>query len=192
MTERTKSQSIAMQGAITRHGCVHHTGDDQNAPESTHTWKLTLPYPVSANRYWRSFVPRGRKVAVVVRSAEANAYRRDVAVLAKLAGISEPLTGRVALGIALYPRRPKDWQRRAAESDTWADTVQCIDLGNCEKVMADALNGIAWIDDKQLWRITLQKREPDDAGPRIEVTIANIGLWFYVSHPGTSAAHPAL
>lgn len=34
---------------------------------------LRLSYPVSANRYWRTFKNR------VVRSAEANAYRREVA-----------------------------------------------------------------------------------------------------------------
>lgn len=34
-----------------------------------------------------------------------------------------------------------------------------IDLGNCEKVASDALNGVAWRDDKQLVGITLRLGE---------------------------------
>jgi crossover junction endodeoxyribonuclease RusA len=46
-----------------------------------------------------------------------------------------------------------------------------MDLGNCEKVLSDALNGIAWLDDKQLRRIVLERCEPDDRGARVEIEI---------------------
>jgi len=36
---------------------------------------LSLPYPVSANRYWRSF--RAGSRAVVTVSAEAKVYKRE-------------------------------------------------------------------------------------------------------------------
>jgi hypothetical protein len=57
--------------------------------------RLTLPYPVSANRYWRSFVPRGHKRAIVTLSDEAKSYKSQVGWMCKQAGIRKPITGRV-------------------------------------------------------------------------------------------------
>lgn len=135
------------------------------------SWNLVLPYPVSANRYWRSFVPRGGNRAVTVVSDEAKAYREEVAWRARIAGMREPLQGRVAFSLLLYPPQPKDWAKRAAKNpDTWDDDVRCIDLGNAEKVLCDALNGIAWVDDKQIRRMLKDRCEPDGVA-RVEVTI---------------------
>lgn len=131
--------------------------------------RLTVPYPPSANRYWRTTVI-GRRVQTYV-SAEGKAYREDVAWRARVLGV-QPIAGRVALTVRLYPHRPQDWKRRQRKDpETWDDTVQCIDLGNCEKVLSDALNGVAWIDDKQHRRIVLERMEPDDQGARLEVEV---------------------
>lgn len=130
---------------------------------------LTLPYPPSANRYWRTAII-GRR-AQTYPSAEAKAYREEVAWRARAIGCT-PIIGRVALTVRLYPHRPQDWQRRQRKDpETWDDTVQCIDLGNCEKVLSDALNGVAWVDDKQHRRIVLERMAPDDLGARVEVEI---------------------
>jgi crossover junction endodeoxyribonuclease RusA len=133
---------------------------------------LTLPYPISANRYWRSFVPRGGSRAIVTVSDEAKAYKAEVGWRAKAAGLRIPLDGRVSVLVRLFPQRPQDWAKRAQRNpDTWDDDVRCIDLGNAEKVLSDALNGIAWVDDKQLRRIVLERCEPDEKGARVEVEI---------------------
>lgn len=134
------------------------------------TWRLSLPYPVSANRYWRAVTIKGH--AVMVPTKEAKAYRDTVGWRAKQAGIRQPLTGRVELTVRLFPARPQDWAKRAAKDpDTWDDTVRSIDLGNAEKVLSDALNGVAWVDDKQLRRIVLERCEPDGEA-RVEIEIA--------------------
>lgn len=131
---------------------------------------LTLPYPISANRYWRA-VSMGARLAMVP-TKEAKDYKAAVGWKAKSAGIRTPLNGRMALLIRLYPERPQDWAKRARKDpDTWDDTVRCIDLGNCEKVLSDALNGVVWVDDKQLRRIVLERCEPDEHGARVEVEI---------------------
>ena len=133
---------------------------------------LILPYPPSANRYWRHVTMRGRAVTLVSR--EAKAYREEVMHRAMLAKIM-PIDGRVALHIDLYPARPKDWAKRSqARPDDWDDTVQCMDLGNCEKVLSDALNGIAWHDDKQIFRMSKQRMVPDEHGARVVVTFSPI------------------
>ena len=144
------------------------------------TIRLRLPYPISANRYWATRVIRaratGKQMAMTYVTPEADAYKRDVAARARIAGLTQPLHGRVSLHVKLFPQRPQDWARRAAKNpDTWDDDVRCIDLGNCEKVLSDALNGIAWNDDKQLRHITLERCEPDGEA-RVEVTIDGVHL----------------
>lgn len=135
---------------------------------------LELPYPVSANRYWRSFVPRGQQRAIVVLSDEAKAYKQQVGWLAHQAGVRKPIAGRVQVEIALYPQRPQDWARRARRDPlAWDDTVQCLDLDNANKVLLDALNGIAIDDDRWVHRLVAQRMEPDGEG-RVVVTITRL------------------
>ena len=135
---------------------------------------LTLPYPVSANRYWRTAVVCGRARTYV--SEEGKAYKSEVGWLARKAGVRKPMKGRIELQVQLYPQRPQDWAKRAAQAPfDWDDDVLCIDLGNAEKVLSDALNGIAWVDDKQHRRIVLERMEPD-GDARLVVTITPLAL----------------
>ena len=133
---------------------------------------LILPYPVSANRYWRTYIPKGFRKAMTVVSNEAQMYKLAVQRIAMEAGIGNPVEGRIAVSYTLYPRRPKDWfKRMTRDPDHWDDTVQCIDLDNAQKVMFDALKGIAFVDDDMIFRINGQRAEPDEMGPRVEVRI---------------------
>jgi crossover junction endodeoxyribonuclease RusA len=89
----------------------------------------------------------------------------------KKAGIRTPLSGRVAIGIQLYPKRPQDWEKRARKAPlSWDDDVLCIDLDNANKVLLDALKGIAIDDDKWVRRIVSERMEPDGEA-RVVVTI---------------------
>ena len=125
--------------------------------------KLILPYPVSGNRYWRHF--KGRPV----RSKEANAYRAIVVATSHQAGIRYPLCGLLAIEYTLHPIAPKDASKRAKKDPNWADLVRCIDLGNCEKVASDCLNGIVIEDDKQFHQITLNRGAPVPNGALVIV-----------------------
>lgn len=137
--------------------------------------RLTLPYPISANRYWRSFVPRGHTRAIVTLSDEAREYKERVNLLAWQAGIREPITGRVAIEVLLYPQRPLDWAKRARKDPAaWDDTVQCLDLDNANKVLLDSLKGVAIEDDKWVRRILSERMEPDELGARVVITITPI------------------
>lgn len=136
---------------------------------------LTLPYPISANRYWttRVVVPKATKkpMAVTHPSTEAQHYREEVGWRCKAAGIREPLAGRVRIGVQLFPHRPQDWAKRAARNpETWDDDVRCIDLDNANKVLLDALKGIAIEDDRWVREIHSQRMEPDGEA-RVVVTI---------------------
>lgn len=141
--------------------------------------RLVLPYPISSNRYWdyRILPAKGGRPAMALKytTALAKAFKQDVQLLALRAGVRKPIEGRYALQIELYPHRPLDYAKRARkDADGWEDTVQCIDLGNCEKVLSDALNGIAWVDDKMARDIHLLRMTPDEHGARVVVTITPI------------------
>lgn len=86
---------------------------------------LRLPLPPSANRYWRT--ARNR----VYVSEEAQAYKAEAGWLAQAAGV-EMLEGEVKLSVDVYM------------------ITHRADLSNRIKVLEDALNGIAWIDDQQI------------------------------------------
>lgn len=136
--------------------------------------RLVLPYPISANRYWRSFMPKGHKRPITVVSDEANSYKSQVGWIAKQAGIREPMKGRVRVDIYLYPKRPNDWVKRAQKDpDYWDNTVQCIDLDNARKVLYDALKNIAFEDDDMIFEDSGIRCEPDGEA-RVEVVITQI------------------
>lgn len=136
--------------------------------------ELTMPYPVSANVYWRSFVSRGHSRAIVTLSDEAKAYKAAVGRLVRAAGVVRPIAGRVAITVRLYPARPQDWARRARKDPAgWDDDVRCIDLDNANKVLLDSLKGWAIEDDRWVRRIVSERMEPDGEA-RVVVTIEQL------------------
>lgn len=132
---------------------------------------VTLPYPISANRYWRP-VRLGPRISIVP-TKEAKQYKADVIYACRDAGI-KPITGRVSVHIDLYPQRPLDWQKRMRkEGAAWDDTVRCLDIDNARKVVYDALKGVAFDDDAWIWTDSAKRCEPDGEA-RIVVTITAI------------------
>lgn len=136
---------------------------------------LTLPYPPSANRYWRSRIvtPKGGESFVSTYvSSEAKQFKEAVGWLLRSAGVRQPLAGRVQVDLQLWPHRPLDWAKRAkADPLYWADTVQRLDLDNCRKVVNDALKDLAFGDDKCIWRDSGEVMEPDGREACLVVTI---------------------
>jgi crossover junction endodeoxyribonuclease RusA len=138
------------------------------------TITLTLPYPISANRYWASRVIKhasGKQMALTYVTAEAKAYKAQVIALARAAGVIAPITGRVQLDIRLYPHRPLDFQKRMrAAGAAWDDMVMCIDLDNANKVLLDSIKDLVIEDDKWVRRLSAERMEPDGEA-RVVVTI---------------------
>lgn len=139
---------------------------------------LVLPYPISANRYWATRVITNKAtrkpMALTYVTPDAKTYREQCAWIASRV-IKAPLSGRIKLHAELYPHRPLDWAKRVRKlGEAWDDSVQCIDLGNCEKVMSDALQGIVFADDCMYRRITLDRMEPDQHGARLVVHVEQI------------------
>lgn len=110
--------------------------------------KLVLPYPPSANIYWRH--NRGH----IHRSNEANKYIGDVVSLCKVAGLA-PLGGEICLSLDFY--RP----------------AKRGDLDNSLKVLIDSLRGQAYMDDKQIVELHAMRHDDKD-DPRVEIVITEI------------------
>lgn len=106
---------------------------------------ITLPYPTSANRAWRNWN------GMTVKSKEARVYQRETALLALQAGVKTHLDGSLWVAIALHPKKPL----RASQAP-----LRSIDLDNACKIALDALNGIAWQDDRQIDQLTVTRKEP--------------------------------
>lgn len=139
---------------------------------------LTLPYPVSANRYWQTRVikPKGGNFhqAMTYVSAEAKEFKALVHKLALAAGVRGPITGRVAIAYTLHPHCPQDAHRRAKRDPVnWEDTVQCMDLDNAQKVLLDSLKGVVIEDDKWVRKISAERGTPVEGG-KLVVTISAI------------------
>ncbi len=136
---------------------------------------LTLPYPLSANRYWATRVIPGKgarkAMAMTYVTPEAKAYKAEVEALCVAAGVRHPMAGRVRIDVQLYPHRPVDWRTRQRKlGAAWDDGVMCIDIDNANKVLLDALKDVAIEDDKWVRRLTAERMEPDGEA-RVVVTI---------------------
>ena len=108
--------------------------------------KITLPYPPSANRYWR--VTRQGRTYI---SDHARQYKLNVATLARAAKLKQ-IDGDVVLHLDIY--RP----------------IKRGDLSNRIKILEDALQGIAYKDDSQIVEIVARRFE-DKKSPRVEILL---------------------
>jgi len=107
---------------------------------------MTLPYPPSANRYWRN----GKHGTYV--SEEAKAFKQTVAQIGMVERVPM-VEGPVSLTVHVF--RPQ----------------KSGDLMNREKVLSDSLQGVVYKDDKQIVEAHFYLHD-DSKNPRAEVSIA--------------------
>ena len=115
---------------------------------------ITLPWPPSVNRIWRSVGGR------VLLSAEGRTYRQavEVAVLEQH-GAGDPLTGRLSMTIRAYP---PDRRRR--------------DVDNMAKAILDSLERAGvYVNDAQIDHLSIRRMSVEKPG-RVEVSIRQIDL----------------
>ena len=107
---------------------------------------LTLPLPPLANRYWR--IGHGH----LYRCSEADNYRRTLMVLLRQAKC-RCLHGPVWVTIRVYRKR------------------KAGDLDGYLKVLLDALQGLAFENDRQVRQLVASLEPEDKVHPRVEVTV---------------------
>ena len=98
--------------------------------------KIKTPYPISVNRYYRTF----RNITII--SKEGKLFKEKV----RLTNLRvKPVTNDVALSITIHPKQKKDG----------SSYNQVIDIDNGLKCILDSLNSIAYIDDKQVRKLSV-------------------------------------
>ena len=108
---------------------------------------IVLPWPPSANRYWRTW--HGR----TCKSTEAKRYQRDVADVVR--GKVPLLSGGVILQLLFHP---PDRRRR--------------DLDNMLKVIIDALEGYVYENDSQVLLLVAARMDRIDKVPGLALVHA--------------------
>ena len=166
---------------------------------------IRLPYPISANRYWRQVGGGGRGPARMIVSQEALTYKREVATAARLAGYgpaspagygpagSDQPAGApaqqgwpaaagqpVEVCIQLHPRTTKQTAAQIRRGEPEQASAVRLDLDNCIKVTLDALNGVAWVDDNQVVRISAE------VGPALKD--GGLTVWISRIAPGDTSS----
>jgi len=111
--------------------------------------RLELPSPPSANRYWRVPKALGRPIL----SREARDYCARVKALAFAQGARSPLTGEVAVSIV--------WTRERRSGD----------LDGRLKIVLDALQGAAYVNDSQIVAIDARRQDRDKGEPGLVVEV---------------------
>ena len=115
------------------------------------TIKLTLPYPVSANLYWRTAVVGGK--VRTYRSKDANEYRHAVQWFGKEERV-KPHDGDCSIELIVHPRMTVN--NKASRI--------VIDIDNAIKVTLDALEGVLYHNDNQVKELSASYGEPVTGG----------------------------
>lgn len=105
-------------------------------------------------RTW-SFTPK--KVAVWEKLVKEEASKH----------FNQPLTGPIQVSIIFYMDRPESRRK-----DIWVPTTP--DLDNLEKAILDALNGVAYEDDRYVVAKNAQKRYIRRDEPRVCVRVTSL------------------
>ena len=88
--------------------------------------------------------------------------------------ISTPLEGPVSLRLAFFLHRPKDicWKTKPTPP---CYTDKRPDIDNLVKGVVDGLNGVAFVDDKQICHLTATKKYHSGTNkPRVEIEVERI------------------
>ena len=135
---------------MTSQGAISRSRMRRTAPS---TWCFVVPgTPVPKQR------PRRNARGVWYTPSRTKRYEEKVAVCARSAGLSAPLTGSVRLEIRLWL---PDRRRR--------------DIDNTAKTIMDALNRLAWLDDSQVTSLTVTRAGIDSTNPRAEIALQTDG-----------------
>jgi crossover junction endodeoxyribonuclease RusA len=117
---------------------------------------ILLAYPPSTNRAWR--MANGR----MIQPAAVKAWKHAAQWTARAAGMPQ-LAGAVRIVATLHPRMTKDGKA----------SKRRLDLDNSIKMALDALNGVAYGDDKQVIEVVSRVGYPlPEGGLTLQVETA--------------------
>lgn len=106
--------------------------------------------------------PKAKAYAKNVQLAFRQKYKSDVCY-----PVNMPLIVRIKVFVPIPESKSKKWKQQAEEGKI-RPTIR-PDVDNCLKNLNDSLNGLAYVDDKQIVSETIEKFYSSE--PRVEVEI---------------------
>lgn len=106
--------------------------------------------------------------------APTRQYEAEIAKMAVLARADWPvLETPISLRVVAHHAIPMSWPKRKQQQALQGDLIPGKpDLDNVAKAVLDALNGVIYLDDKQVVRLMAEKRYSFD--PRVEVYVHEV------------------
>ena len=88
-----------------------------------------------------------------------------------------PIDGAVAVGVRAYYQIPKSTSKKRRAMMLAGEILPTVkpDMDNVIKIISDALNGIAYTDDKNITDYDPSPRKRYSDTPRVEITISRVG-----------------
>lgn len=127
-------------------------------------------------------VAQGRARATVIAGharmydpEKSRNYKALVRLVAQEAKPNHLFEGPVALTVRIFKRMPASFSKRTREQARAGNIRPATkpDASNVLKAIEDALNGVVWVDDRQIVELVVSKEYDDN--PRVEVEIREIG-----------------
>ena len=112
------------------------------------------PFPKERPRYKKD-------VGISYTPPKSKAVEKDIGILYTVQG-GEKIEGPVSIDLKFYLKKPK--------KPKYDEPLKRPDMDNLIKTVLDALNGIAYDDDKQIVRISAEKHWAEDQ-PRTEISV---------------------
>ena len=103
------------------------------------------PRITTRGKYARAYTPAKTREAEQTLAARAMAFRPK-----------RPLECPLHIDVTFWMPIPASWSRKKQESTPPHTTKP--DLDNLVKLLKDSLNGVFWLDDKQIWSMYAVKR----------------------------------
>ena len=131
---------------------------------------INVPYPISTNRYKGLRV--AGKIPLFFVTKEGKEFKKICSDLAKEEGdklnLNLPLNIRFDIDITVYPKLPKDWQKREKKDPFWYLELKTLDVDNCLKVLLDSFNEVVYTDDKKIFSLKIRRGYPiQDGGAKV-------------------------
>lgn len=115
------------------------------------------------------FARRGKKVVVFTPEATANFETLVKWSFANEVKLEAPFDGQVEIEVYSYFAKPKSWSKKKMSTVPAPPVLVKPDVDNLLKAVLDGLSGVAYLDDRQVWKATVTKEYSNL--PRTVVTI---------------------
>lgn len=90
--------------------------------------------------------------------AKSHAWKAEMATRVKQLYKCQPIRSPIALIIYIEIEPPKSWSKRKREQAIHTPITNRPDLDNYVKAIQDSMNGIIYLDDKQIYKLYAVKR----------------------------------